>query len=334
MGNRVAPRCTHAETILMVSQRRNGIRTERNLSMPAHSLHDLCDVLLQNRVDTLICGGITHDNKKFLESHNLDIIENVACSIEDIISALQKGDLKPGYGIQSNRVSISSIDDSPSSAEGKPLRSLDDRGIKKESIDCLACVDRVCLRGEPCHAEISNINRKMVEDSEMKFMLEAATDVACEDERTLCRVSELIYFCLELKYQRIGLAYCVDLSEPAEILARLLRRFFDVFPICCKIGGLKQDNPFGSCGDVKKRISRDDISCNPLGQARVLNHLKTDLNVLVGLCMGADCIFMQGSQAPVTTLFVKDRSLVNNPISALYSDYYLKEAAQTRAARV
>jgi uncharacterized metal-binding protein len=28
----------------------------------------------------------------------------------------------------------------------------------------------------------------------------------------------------------------------------------------------------------------------------------------------------------VTTLFVKDRSLANNPIAALYSEYYLRES--------
>jgi uncharacterized metal-binding protein len=56
--------------------------------------------------------------------------------------------------------------------------------------------------------------------------------------------------------------------------------------------------------------------------------MDTDLNVLVGACMGADCIFSRFSDAPVTTLFVKDRSLANNPIGAVYSDYYLKEAAR------
>jgi hypothetical protein len=69
------------------------------------------------------------------------------------------------------------------------------------------------------------------------------------------------------------------------------------------------------------------ISCNPAAQAAVLNRAGCDLNVIVGLCMGADCIFARLSEAPVTTLFVKDRSLANNPIGAVYSDYYLRESA-------
>ena len=68
--------------------------------------------------------------------------------------------------------------------------------------------------------------------------------------------------------------------------------------------------------------------CNPQGQAAVLNRVQTDLNVLVGLCMGADCLFTRFSQAPVTALFVKDKSLANNPVGAVYSGHHLKEAIQ------
>ena len=51
--------------------------------------------------------------------------------------------------------------------------------------------------------------------------------------------------------------------------------------------------------------------------------------MIVGLCMGADCVFTARSEAPVTTLFVKDRSLANNPIGAVYSEYYLRESVTT-----
>jgi uncharacterized metal-binding protein len=53
--------------------------------------------------------------------------------------------------------------------------------------------------------------------------------------------------------------------------------------------------------------------------ARALNEAKTDLNVIVGLSMGADVVFTRLSKAPVTTLFVKDKLLANNPISAVHS---------------
>ena len=57
-----------------------------------------------------------------------------------------------------------------------------------------------------------------------------------------------------------------------------------------------------------------------------MNDCRFDLNVMVGLCMGVDCVFTRESIAPVATLFVIDKTLANNPIGAVYSYYYLKEA--------
>jgi len=53
----------------------------------------------------------------------------------------------------------------------------------------------------------------------------------------------------------------------------------------------------------------------------ILNEEKTDLNVIVGLCLGHDISFTRVSKAPVTTLIVKDRRLGHNPAAALYQGY-------------
>ena len=47
-----------------------------------------------------------------------------------------------------------------------------------------------------------------------------------------------------------------------------------------------------------------------------------DLNIAIGLCVGHDALFSRYSEAPVTTLVVKDRVLGHNPAAALYSNYY------------
>ena len=159
----------------------------------------------------------------------------------------------------------------------------------------------------------------MSDGSEIRKILEAAADVSLERERRLCRLAELVYFCLEMRYQIVGLAYCVDLQEPAQILASVLRRFFKIVPVCCKVGGTPQESPTGA-------EPVGFIACNPVGQAMLLNRAGTDINVIVGLCVGADTVFAGASEAPITTLFVKDKSLANNPIGALYSQYYLKES--------
>ena len=62
--------------------------------------------------------------------------------------------------------------------------------------------------------------------------------------------------------------------------------------------------------------------CNNIAQAKILNRVKTDLNVLMGLCLGHDALFLKHSKAPVTVLAVKDRVLAHNPLGAIYADHY------------
>ena len=201
------------------------------------------------------------------------------------------------------------------------------RGSVLSEIDCIRCRNRTCLQGQTCSfLEVLSIPDA---DACTLALLDAAADISREEERTLCRISELVYFCIEMKYRKIGIAFCADLLEPTEILLHLLRRFFDVYPVICKVGGLSIQDPFSGNDGTTHREKIGLTTCNPLGQAEILNRLDTDLNVMVGLCMGVDCVFTKASLAPVTTLFVKDKSLANNPIGALYSEYYLKEVTQT-----
>ena len=57
--------------------------------------------------------------------------------------------------------------------------------------------------------------------------------------------------------------------------------------------------------------------CNPILQAKVLNREKTDINIVMGLCVGHDSLFYKYSKALTTTLVTKDRVLGHNPVAAL-----------------
>ena len=67
--------------------------------------------------------------------------------------------------------------------------------------------------------------------------------------------------------------------------------------------------------------------CNPIGQAKLLNQSGTQLNILLGLCVGHDSLFLKYSEAPVTIFAVKDRVLGHNPLAAIYmaEGYYKKK---------
>ena len=62
----------------------------------------------------------------------------------------------------------------------------------------------------------------------------------------------------------------------------------------------------------------DEPMCNPVFQALLANEHEVELNVLLGLCVGHDSLFIKYARAPVTVLAVKDRLLGHNPLAAIY----------------
>lgn len=325
LGDRVAPRCTFADSILLVTLRRGRITEQATVRMDGTTWADLARVLSDQRVDTMVCGGISRSTRDSIRANHVEIVENVAGRSEEILQAIQRGVLEPGYGLASAEYRKGTLPDDPDRSPrrlGRRRRAhpAGESAPVEPAINCLACTDRRCLRGESCPSLARfSIDKPSASDERI---LASAMDVAFEEERTLCRIAELVYFCLGMDYRRIGLAFCIDLLEPATVLAGVLQRFFEVFPVCCRVGGVLLDEP----GDhVQAGYDPNITACNPLGQAAVLNSLHTDLNVMVGLCVGVDCVFSTESNAPTTTLFVKDKSLANNPIGAVYSHYYLQD---------
>jgi uncharacterized metal-binding protein len=288
---------------------------------------ELVPFLKSLQIDTLICGGVSRETRELLHANSVDVVDNVACSASEIVAALEAGTLRSGYGFDSGPESGSCSGETVAGTGTEPSSAAD-----LPAINCVRCEDRKCLRGHNCFPQLIDTGREL--GPEVHRVLEAATDVSQEDERKLCRLSELVYFCLEMGYRRVGIAFCIELLEPAEILARVLGRFFGVFPVCCKVGGTLPVGDSAVVPDSTKPPAAGSMACNPTGQAAILNRLETDFNVIVGLCVGADCIFSRESDAPVTTLFVKDKSLANNPIGAVYSEYYLRESLAPEPGRV
>ena len=137
------------------------------------------------------------------------------------------------------------------------------------------------------------------------------------------RIRELIEYARILHYRKIGVAGCVGLIEESKLLSQILKEAgFRVVLVSCMAGGVPRAK-FG----LKERKNGSHFACNPIMQAEVLNREKTDLNVMVGLCLGHDVLFIRYSEADVTPLIVKDRVTGHNPIAALYTSqgYYKKK---------
>jgi|381.fasta_scaffold00230_10 uncharacterized metal-binding protein len=142
----------------------------------------------------------------------------------------------------------------------------------------------------------------------------------------LTRVEEVAAFARRAGIKKIGLASCVGLAAEARTFARFLKsQGFEPYSVLCKVGGVDK-SATGIPQEHKIEPGSHESMCNPILQARLLAKENTELNVVIGLCVGHDSLFIKYSQAPVTYLVVKDRVLAHNPVGALYTGgtYYKK----------
>jgi uncharacterized metal-binding protein len=139
------------------------------------------------------------------------------------------------------------------------------------------------------------------------------------------RVEDTIAFAKLMGYKKIGMATCIGLLDESERLASILRaQGFEPQSVCCKAGSIDKLE-LGLAERDKVRPGTFEPACNPIAQAEICNRLGTDMNIIVGLCVGHDMLFNKHSKAPVTTLIVKDRVTGHNPIAVLYGqNFYYK----------
>ena len=150
---------------------------------------------------------------------------------------------------------------------------------------------------------------------ENRLIAVSAAEVEADNYCKMTRIEETVEFAKKIGAKRIGIATCLGLLEEAGIAARIFRSHgLEVFGAACKSGTQKKVN----IGIPQRCEAVGENMCNPILQAKVLNYHNTDLNVLIGLCVGHDSLFYKYSRAPVTTLVAKDRVLAHNTVAALY----------------
>ena len=136
------------------------------------------------------------------------------------------------------------------------------------------------------------------------------------------RVQEVMEFAWRFNFHHLGIASCIGLIEEAKLLQKILEQNgFEVSSVCCKVGSISKIDIGLTVAETVCPDGAYDPMCNPIGQAELLNYVKTDLNILVGLCVGHDSLFIRNSKALVTVLVAKDRVTGHNPIAALYTSH-------------
>ncbi len=187
---------------------------------------------------------------------------------------------------------------------------------------CSECRAKACVRGGDyppnCPSALAEqqvhaaLLQTLAEPWTRQVLTVATATSRHEDGTMRTRVEELIVFCHQMGYTTLGVAFCVSLARETNVLcARLHEAGFRVVPVCCTVGGLTLAD-FGVTQAEKLHAA-----CNPLAQAEILNTQQTDVNILVGLCVGHDILFARNSNSPATTLVVKDRVLKHCTVEAL-----------------
>ena len=183
-------------------------------------------------------------------------------------------------------------------------------------LSCIDCGAVNCNKMDKKFPEFC-LTKKTVTEEDLAYVRE-------EYGKEETRVQEIMDYAKRMGAKKLGIATCVGLIREARMLAKIFRSHgFEVYGAACKVGCI----PKHEVGIPVKCEELGRNTCNPILQAKLLNDAHTDLNVVVGLCVGHDSLFYKYSEALVTTAVTKDRVLGHNPAAALYTaeGYYRKK---------
>lgn len=125
------------------------------------------------------------------------------------------------------------------------------------------------------------------------------------------RLREIAEFAERMDFRRIGIAYCPDMVREAVLAATYLRS-----------------------QQLDVRLPPEEYDCDPVGQATLFGQIRTQLNVVAGMCVGHEAVFTRASRAPLTTLVARDERFRHNPAAALYTaDTYAHASLYRSRAR-
>jgi uncharacterized metal-binding protein len=183
----------------------------------------------------------------------------------------------------------------------------------------------------PVEAELlQSVEQAYLEQEEVRTLaLESARTESAGYCRTT-RIEDIMDFARRIGAQRLGLAHCVGLMHEAKLAREIfLAGGFEVYTVCCKVGSIDKEK-IGLRDEEKVRPGQYEALCSPVGQAALLAKAGTQLNIVIGLCVGHDSLFFMHSKAPATVLIAKDRVLGHNPAACLYTSHsYYRRLTET-----
>lgn len=178
-------------------------------------------------------------------------------------------------------------------------------------MDCTRCKTKGCRKSEPCKDRSGDYLALYREDGNRSLVKAASQLIDNGRAGTLNRLEEIVEYARFRGYRKLGVAYCYGMEREAVLLRQYLeRQGFKLEMVSCTVDGISE-----SLVDADK--TNDTVSCNPLGQAHILNASGVPLTLLMGLCLGHDILLQKQLEMDFTTFAVKDRALNHHPLKAL-----------------
>ncbi|MBD3260212.1 MAG: DUF1847 domain-containing protein, partial [Candidatus Altiarchaeales archaeon] len=94
-------------------------------------------------------------------------------------------------------------------------------------MNCAVCEDKSCYSGRDC----TNMKKKVLGEYNKKInkdVMSAAASIEAEGYMKLTRIEELLVFCKKMKYEKLGLAFCIGLEDEAKKAHEIFSRDFEL----------------------------------------------------------------------------------------------------------
>ena len=205
--------------------------------------------------------------------------------------------------------------------------------VEYTELSCALCGVRACSAEPgskqpppfcpmPAEAELlAEVERAYLEQEELTTLALAAARTEAAGYGRTTRIEDMMDFARRIGAQKLGIAHCIGLMHEAKLAREIfVAGGFKVHTVCCKVGSIAKET-IGLADEEKVRPGQYEALCSPAGQAALLARAGTQLNVVIGLCVGHDSLFFMHSKAPATVLIAKDRVLGHNPAACLYTSH-------------
>lgn len=170
-------------------------------------------------------------------------------------------------------------------------------------VDCSSCKSFICDKGRtdsptedcPMHGDFPAFE-DLYQSREQRESAYHAAVVEAEGYCEWTRIREIAEFAKKLGILRLGIGHCVDMRREATLASRYLEE-----------------------RSLQALLQPPSSGCDPLGQVEFFAEHSTQLNVICGMSVDHEAMFIAASKKPVVALVARDVRLRHNPVAALYT---------------